>query len=300
MDDDQELESEGRDGIPAISMEQLLAGSSSVSSLRCFIARRRLEPLLEEEDSPGSGKQQVGWWWQRLKSDSGIQVLQTIDSSGKSNTAAATERELNFAKLSREDVEFKKKILDLHRKLSHVDDGRANSGSPSKNNDHPNYERMEAISTTLKANSVTKSNPEDDFREDASQDSTPKLTVGVSDQQTCDKSRASFMGNSINSAKLENPTSARVDPHSNSDKREPGPSEMSLLNHSMIRRRSMKLLSFLSGKSSDRSQEERAAKLLKMYMPVEKETKQNTISIHHTSRDRRFWKLRNRRRSSSA
>ncbi|XP_025602970.2 uncharacterized protein LOC105691992 isoform X2 [Athalia rosae] len=61
MDDDQDLESEGRDGIPSISMDQLLAGGS-VSSLRCFIARRRLEPLLEEEDSPGSGKQQVGWW----------------------------------------------------------------------------------------------------------------------------------------------------------------------------------------------------------------------------------------------
>ncbi|XP_046416485.1 uncharacterized protein LOC124177759 isoform X1 [Neodiprion fabricii] len=61
MDDDQDLDSEGRDGIPAINMDQLLTGGS-VISLRCPIARRRLEPLLEEEDSPESGKQPVGWW----------------------------------------------------------------------------------------------------------------------------------------------------------------------------------------------------------------------------------------------
>ncbi|XP_067215148.1 uncharacterized protein C05D11.13-like [Linepithema humile] len=82
----------------------------------------------------------------------------------------------------------------------------------------------------------------------------------------------------------------------------PSTSETNFLNRLRLKRRSMKLLSFLSGKAADRSQEERAARLLRMYMPDKSgaRTAQNTISIHHTSRDRRFWKLRNRRRTSSA
>lgn len=75
-----------------------------------------------------------------------------------------------------------------------------------------------------------------------------------------------------------------------------GASETNFLNRLRIKRRSMKLLSFLSGKAADRSQEERAARLLRMYMPGTRG--QNTISIHHTSRDRRFWKLRSRRRTA--
>lgn len=42
-------------------MDQLL-GSGSLSSLRCFLGRQRLEPLPEEEDTSGSAKDQVGWW----------------------------------------------------------------------------------------------------------------------------------------------------------------------------------------------------------------------------------------------
>lgn len=82
----------------------------------------------------------------------------------------------------------------------------------------------------------------------------------------------------------------------------PSTSETNFLNRLRLKRRSMKLLSFLSGKAADRSQEERATRLLRMYMPDKSGTRtaQNTISIHHTSRDRRFWKLRNRRRTSSA
>lgn len=78
--------------------------------------------------------------------------------------------------------------------------------------------------------------------------------------------------------------------------------ETNFLNRLRLKRRSLKLLSFLSGKAADRSQEERAARLLRMYMPEKggARSTQNTISIHHTSRDRRFWKLRNRRRTSSA
>lgn len=48
--------------LPELNMDQLL-GSASLGSLKgCFLGRRRLEPLPEEEDSSASGKQQVGWW----------------------------------------------------------------------------------------------------------------------------------------------------------------------------------------------------------------------------------------------
>lgn len=77
-------------------------------------------------------------------------------------------------------------------------------------------------------------------------------------------------------------------------------SESTFLNRLRIRRRSVKLLSFLSGKTGDNAHEERANRLLRMYVPDKGSKGPNTISIHHTSRDRRFWKLRNRRRSSSA
>ncbi|XP_076160107.1 protostome-specific GEF [Ptiloglossa arizonensis] len=61
-EDDPDQESENEDcNLPELNMDQLL-GSGSLGSLRCFLGRRRLEPLPEEEDSPGSGKDQVGWW----------------------------------------------------------------------------------------------------------------------------------------------------------------------------------------------------------------------------------------------
>ncbi|KAL0124761.1 hypothetical protein PUN28_006547 [Cardiocondyla obscurior] len=63
VDDDVDQESENEDcSLPELSMDQLLGSSGSLGSLRCFLGRRRLEPLPEEEDSPGSGKHQVGWW----------------------------------------------------------------------------------------------------------------------------------------------------------------------------------------------------------------------------------------------
>lgn len=80
----------------------------------------------------------------------------------------------------------------------------------------------------------------------------------------------------------------------------PSRTEKNFLYRLRIKRRSMKLFSFLSGKAADRSQEERAARLLRMYMPEKGSKAQNTISIHHTSRDRRFWKLRSRRRTNSS
>ncbi|RLU21919.1 hypothetical protein DMN91_006298 [Ooceraea biroi] len=63
VEDDADQESENEDcSLPELSMDQLLGGGGSLSSLRCFLGRRRLEPLPEEEDSSGSGKHQVGWW----------------------------------------------------------------------------------------------------------------------------------------------------------------------------------------------------------------------------------------------
>ncbi|XP_034194309.1 protostome-specific GEF [Osmia lignaria lignaria] len=61
-EDDPDQESENEDcNLPELNMDQLLGGGS-LGSLRCFLGRRRLEPLPEEEDSSGSGKDQVGWW----------------------------------------------------------------------------------------------------------------------------------------------------------------------------------------------------------------------------------------------
>ncbi|XP_023288697.1 uncharacterized protein LOC105696840 [Orussus abietinus] len=51
----------GSDEDCTLNMDQLL-GMGTVTTLRSFVGRRRLEPLPEEEDSPGSGKHQVGWW----------------------------------------------------------------------------------------------------------------------------------------------------------------------------------------------------------------------------------------------
>ncbi|XP_057325089.1 uncharacterized protein LOC130667491 isoform X2 [Microplitis mediator] len=61
-DDDADESGDSEDcNVPEISMDQLL-GSSNFSSLRCFLNRRRLEPLPEEDDSSGNDKNQVGWW----------------------------------------------------------------------------------------------------------------------------------------------------------------------------------------------------------------------------------------------
>ncbi|XP_034949072.1 uncharacterized protein PsGEF [Chelonus insularis] len=61
-DDDPDESGDSEDcNVTEINMDQLL-GNSNFSSLRCFLNRRRLEPLPEEEDLSASGKDQVGWW----------------------------------------------------------------------------------------------------------------------------------------------------------------------------------------------------------------------------------------------
>lgn len=91
-------------------------------------------------------------------------------------------------------------------------------------------------------------------------------------------------------------------------KTSPGSSDSNFLKKLRLRKRKIKILGFLGSKSQEatKTQEERAARLLKMYMPEKTGSSGsskcglNTISIHHTSRDRRFWRMRNRRRSSSS
>ncbi|XP_033176569.1 uncharacterized protein LOC100749680 isoform X2 [Bombus impatiens] len=62
VEEEVDQESENDDcNLSELNMDQLL-GSGSLSSLRCFLGRQRLEPLPEEEDSSGSAKDQVGWW----------------------------------------------------------------------------------------------------------------------------------------------------------------------------------------------------------------------------------------------
>lgn len=122
VDDDADQESENEDcNLSELNMDQLL-GSGSLSSLRCFLGRQRLEPLPEEEDTSGSAKDQVGWWWQRFQSA----TSKNVGSSSDGN-----ERDRIFARLSQEDEEFRRKIVNLHRKLSDVEDTCTNETSDS-------------------------------------------------------------------------------------------------------------------------------------------------------------------------
>ncbi|KAF7997743.1 hypothetical protein HCN44_009141 [Aphidius gifuensis] len=59
--DDEADDSFDSEDLPEITMDQLM-GNSSMSSLHCFLSRKRLEPLPEEDDTSGNSKNQVGWW----------------------------------------------------------------------------------------------------------------------------------------------------------------------------------------------------------------------------------------------
>lgn len=212
-----------------------------------------------------------------------------------------------FAKLSQEDEEFRRKIVDLHRKLSDVDadnvgDGSDATGSPSCRG----FSEAERLSRELEA--VARRAEETSSRNaaEAAMNAVRKrerMIDGRREDSGDDEisGRREYDGRPMERLRLR---SRRTE--EDYDDQTTGPSsasETNFLNRFRLKRRSLKLLSFLSGKASDRSQEERAARLLRMYMPDQKggsRTAQNTISIHHTSRDRRFWKLRNRRRTSSA
>ncbi|KAK0179867.1 hypothetical protein PV327_005578 [Microctonus hyperodae] len=262
-DDDQDESGDSDDrGLPEINMEQLLT-TNNLSSLRCFLGRRRLEPLLEEEDSPGSGKLQ----------------------------------------LTREDEEFRKKILDLHTKLSNVDQDPVKIVSPQKKPEKrvtlvdtplpPLSSRSEGTSRILKPALKSSLGTSSSDEAESSLRMLEKRRLRKIDLEH--ERRQHLEQLRIRSERIDEACEVHQDEHMSIT-----PQETTFLNRLRIRRRSIKLLKFLSGKSSDRSHEERATRLLKMYMPEKSTKRQNTISIHHTSRDRRFWKLRNRRRSNSS
>lgn len=282
-DDDADQESENEDcSLPELSMDQLLGSSGSLGSLRCFLGRRRLEPL-PEEDSPGSGKHQVGWWWQRFQT-----------TSKSSVGANAEERDRVFVKLNQEDEEFRRKIVDLHRKLSDVDADVSyaeTAGLPNSRSSREAERLKELEAVARRAEETNSRNAEEMNAERRREAMRREDSAEASDRR---KYRSRRQADQLR-------RSRRFEEEYDDQNGSPS-SETNFLNRLRLKRRSMKLLSFLSGKAADRSQEERAARLLRMYMPEKggARSTQNTISIHHTSRDRRFWKLRNRRRTSSA
>lgn len=224
--------------------------------------------------------------------------MQSPSSRDADHVGVETDR--IFTKLSQEDDDFRKKILDLHRKLSDVDEDSIKAISPEKKIEKrvtlvetappPRTEGPKILKPALKHSSGGNTY---DFAE-----STLKML---------ERRRLKKMDLEHERRKhLEQlrKRSERIDEVSEEDQDElvsVRPQETTtFLSRLRIRRRSIKLLSFLSGKSSDKSHEERATRLLKIYMPEKSVKGQNTISIHHTSRDRRFWKLRSRRRSNSS
>lgn len=212
---------------------------------------------------------------------------------------SAEERDCAFAKLSQEDEEFRRKIVDLHRKLSDVDANGATGGMRSDGTGSPSSKISNEAQRLRELESVARRAEETNSRNAEKMIAERKREVMRREEpdDTNDKRRYRSR-RQVEQLKR----SMRFEEDSD-DQNGTGPSnETNFLNRLRIKRRSMKLLSFLSGKTADKSQEERAARLLRMYMPEKSgpRTSQNTISIHHTSRDRRFWKLRNRRRTSSA
>lgn len=288
MDDDADQESENEDcNLSELNMDQLL-GSGSLSSLRCFLGRQRLEPLPEEEDTSGSAKDQVGWWWQRFQSA----TSKNVGSSSDGN-----ERDRIFARLSQEDEEFRRKIVNLHRKLSDVEDTCTNETSDSLkiSKEAERLKELESVARRAEETRENRDAEQANKREgylSTELGDTRSRRYRRNDTQHERRKRMEFFRRKSN--KLEEDSD---DQNDNSPSRT---TEKNFLNRLRIKRRSMKLLSFLSGKAADRSQEERAARLLRMYMPEKGSKAQNTISIHHTSRDRRFWKLRSRRRTNSS
>jgi hypothetical protein len=171
----------------------------------------------------------------------------------------------------REDDEFRRKILDLHRKLSDVDEEAVAAARVEGRRAGPGPQRLEELE--LLTRRAEGSGPREE-------PPAPR------------RKRVEF-----EDSRLRDVTS-----------------ESSFLDKLRARKRGLKLLSFLGsrGQEAGGALEERAARLMKIYgaekaeaaslpssPPTSKSSGPNTIAIHHTSRDRRFWKLRNRRRSSS-
>lgn len=232
--------------------------------------------------------------------------MQTTTSKNVGSSTDANDRDRIFAKLSQEDEEFRRKIVNLHRKLSDVEDGYATETASSDTlKSSKEAERLRELESVARRAEETSSRNAERIgaeRAERARREEYSSTETVGDPKARRYKRIDAQHERRKRIELFQRKAKRLEEDSD-DQNDDSPSkttEKNFLNRLRIKRRSMKLLSFLSGKAADRSQEERAARLLRMYMPEKGSKAQNTISIHHTSRDRRFWKLRSRRRTNSS
>lgn len=168
--------------------------------------------------------------------------------------------------MAHEDDTFRRKIIEVHKKLSDVDE-------------------------------------ESRFTESQESSAYDEATTNRREHRDMVPGRSSVEHERLRQRRLDAEYERRRQLSRNEESSEEEASgssgERNFLSRFRIKRRSSRILSFFSGKSSmDKQQDERTTRLLKGYTPDKSAKSQNTISIH-TSRDRRFWKLRNRRRSSS-
>lgn len=227
--------------------------------------------------------------------------MQTTASKNVGSSSDANDRDRVFAKLSQEDEEFRRKIVNLHRKLSDVEDGYATETASSDTlKSSKEAERLKELESLVRRAEETSSKNAE--RLGAERARSEEGSESMADSRNRRYKRVDGQHERRKRIELFQRKAKKLEEDSE-DQNDDSPSkttEKNFLNRLRIKRRSMKLLSFLSGKAADRSQEERAARLLRMYMPEKGSKAQNTISIHHTSRDRRFWKLRSRRRTNSS
>lgn len=203
------------------------------------------------------------------------------------------ERErANFAKLTREDEEFRKKILDLHRKLSDVDEGYRRSPD-RKNRPGPELERLRELESVARR-------AEENFERNSLEFAVAEHKERVNALRVREILKRDEESGRRKRQDVEIGRKRYAEMWKGSEEREPKVNfeETNFLKRLRMRKRG--LLSFLGGRSSELSQEERVSRIMTMYFAEKEAKSQNTISIQHTSRDRRFWKLRNRRKSSSA
>lgn len=203
-----------------------------------------------------------------------------------------------FTKLNQEDEEFRRKIVDLHRKLSDVDDSFLSESTISfDTKSSKEAERLRELESVARRAEETNSR-----NAEINAEKRRELLLRERSSEVNDKIKYRRFDTQYERRRQIDPIlqrrSRRLEEESGDQNILPGISETNFLNRFRIKRRSMKLLSFLSGRATERSQE--TTRLLRMYMPDKGSKTQNTISVHHTSRDRRFWKLRNRRRTTSA
>ena len=225
--------------------------------------------------------------------------MQTTASKNVGSSSDANDRDRVFAKLNQEDEEFRRKIVNLHRKLSDVEDGYATETAAS---DTKEVDRLKELESLVRRAEETSSKNAERIGAERARSEEYSCTESMADSRNDQYKRVDGQQERRKRIELFQRKAKKLEDDSE-DQNDGSPSkttEKNFLNRLRIKRRSMKLHSFLSGKAADRSQEERAARLLRMYMPEKGSKAQNTISIHHTSRDRRFWKLRSRRRTNSS